>query len=438
MPKLRNEIRGLFERQQAGLGDIRGSRESLVTRALANRDRPAGGRLQFGAGVAAVVIAALVIATFVYVRAGIGPQLEGPPAPAASSGRLVTPRPTPSPVSESPRLAALGVIVDAAPLDASTGWALLSNCIQPMTGQCHYAIERTSDGGATWSKAVQVGPLFDPADGGAPRHVHFIDALNGFVYGAVLAFVTHDSGQTWSPVNLGQTFIALVTGLGRQAWLVTYPCAKGVNCPYEVRTSVDAGRTWSSPHALPLNFNPTDAIPFGSAGLFVSSEAVGDMELTRDGGATWNFIKSRCTANNFIAKTATSNGSELWQLCMDYPHISGDNMSNKVVFVSEDGGQTWSERATSQVSGQQAASGYQIVLAAVGARSAVMATNQSTITITHDAGSSWVQCGPIGFGFSSIRFGNANDGWALDVNQYIWLTNDGGNHWTQVQASPQL
>jgi len=307
-----------------------------------------------------------------------------------------------------------------------------------MTGQCHYVIERTIDGGSTWSKTVQVGPGFDPADGGAPRHVHFINAQDGFVFGSVVAYVTHDSGLTWASVSLNQTFFAAMSGLGQQAWAITYPCAKGVSCAYEVRTSVNAGRTWSSPHALPINFSPSDAIAFGSAGLLISSGTVGDIQLTQDGGATWTSVKSPCTVNNFIAKASTSDGRELWQLCMDYPNVTGANVTKEVLFVSEDGGLTWSRRSTAQVSGKQAGSGLPPVLAASGLRTAVMATNQSTIAITHDAGRTWVESGPIGYGFSIIQFGNANDGWALDVNQYIWATTDGGSTWTQLPAIPQV
>jgi hypothetical protein len=450
MDNLRKDLRAVFEHQQSRLGEIRGARETLVRHALESRDRrPRDGRLQFAAGVAAVLIAALVIATFTYVR-GRGIH-EGPVPGPASHSRLATPAVSPSPLAESPRQAALGAIVDVDLLGGSTGWALLTNCIQPMAGQCHYAIEQTSDGGATWTKAVQVGPGFDPADGGAPRHVHFINARDGFVYGGVVAYATHDAGQTWSSVSVNQTFIALMTGFLQQAWLITYPCAKGVNCPFDVRTSVDAGRTWSSPHALPLNFAPSTAIPFCAsssvpasscaAGLLVSSEPSGDMEVTRDGGVTWNSIKTQCTASNFIAKVATagnSDGSGIWELCMDYPDVSRGNVSHKVLFVSEDGGQTWSRSATWVVTAQQAGSGYLIVLAATGPETAVMATNQSSITITKDAGRTWTDVGPPGNGFVSLQFANLADGWALDVNQYIWATTDGGSTWTQVQGIPRL
>jgi photosystem II stability/assembly factor-like uncharacterized protein len=164
------------------------------------------------------------------------------------------------------------------------------------------------------------------------------------------------------------------------------------------------------------------------------------MELTRDGGASWTFIKTQCTASNFIAKVATASnmsGDELWELCMDYPDVSGGNVSHKVLFVSEDGGQSWSRRATWVVSAQQAGSGYLTVMTANGPGTAVMATNESSITITKDGGRTWTEVGPPGIGFLSIRFANLAAGWAIDVNQYIWATTDAGNTWTQLPAIPQ-
>src|SRR4029077_13959230 len=140
MDNLRNDLRAAFERQQSGLGDIRGAREALVRRALEDRDKAGlDGRLQFAAGIAAVLIAALVIGTFTYMR-GRGNFHEGPVPGTASPSRLATPVTSPSPVSQSPRLAANGWVVDADLIHSSTGWVLLSNCIQPMTGQCHYSV----------------------------------------------------------------------------------------------------------------------------------------------------------------------------------------------------------------------------------------------------------------------------------------------------------
>src|SRR6266849_511954 len=84
MDELRPEIQEAFAKEQSKLGNVADSRERLVRGALAARNVHREGRTQLAAGVAAVVIAALVIATFAYVRNGIGPARHAPPVPASS------------------------------------------------------------------------------------------------------------------------------------------------------------------------------------------------------------------------------------------------------------------------------------------------------------------------------------------------------------------
>src|SRR5260370_15942058 len=137
MDNLPNDLRAAFERQQSYLGEIRGARNRLAGRASEAGDRPPlDGRLQFAAGIAAVLIAVLVIATFTYVR-GRGIFHEGPVPGAASPSRLGTPAVTPSQIAETSRQAALGVILDADLVDASTALATRPHCLHPMTSQCH-------------------------------------------------------------------------------------------------------------------------------------------------------------------------------------------------------------------------------------------------------------------------------------------------------------
>jgi photosystem II stability/assembly factor-like uncharacterized protein len=345
----------------------------------------------------------------------------------------VTTPAVPTPVSYSPRTASLGAIVDLDVVDASTSWVLLTTCIQPMTGQCHYLVTRTTDGGATWSKPVRVGPGFNPADGGAPRHVLFLNSQDGFVYGSSDAYITHDGGRTWISTGFNAVFFVAATGRASRAWAITYPCAKGVSCADEVQTSTDAGRTWSAPHAMQVDFDPSDGIAFSNNGLLIEGAGSDDMVLTLDGGTTWSFIKTRCTASTFIANVATSDGNELWQLCVEHPSANAANVSDRVLFVSEDGGKSWTQRATLQISNQLAASGYLLVLVSTRPGAALMATNQSTMTISHDGGRTWASVnGPAGVGFMTIRFANGFDGWALDVNQNIWFTHDGGDSWKEL------
>ncbi len=91
MTKLRDEVRGAFEKEQAMLGDVGGARHRLVHNTLAARDVPAPHGLHWVAGVAAVLIAAMVIATFLLVRAGSHSQVV--PGATPSPKALVSPTP---------------------------------------------------------------------------------------------------------------------------------------------------------------------------------------------------------------------------------------------------------------------------------------------------------------------------------------------------------
>jgi hypothetical protein len=95
MDDLRPEIHEAFSNEQSELGNLAGSRERLVRGALAARAVHHEGRTQLAAGVAALVIAALVIATFAYVRNGAGATRHGPPVPAS------TPKPVSRPLNVS-------------------------------------------------------------------------------------------------------------------------------------------------------------------------------------------------------------------------------------------------------------------------------------------------------------------------------------------------
>src|SRR6267143_3214945 len=94
MNQVRPEIREAFAEKQAELGNVAEARARLMRDALAAREAHKGSRMQFAAGIAAIVIAALVIATFAYVRAGVGVTHHGPPLPATSPRSNVTPSPT--------------------------------------------------------------------------------------------------------------------------------------------------------------------------------------------------------------------------------------------------------------------------------------------------------------------------------------------------------
>lgn len=91
MTKLSDDVRHAFDKEQAALGDLSDARHRLVQNALASRDhRPSLGP-HWAAGIAAVLIAAVVIATLVLVRAGS----HSHPLPAATPSPKAVVSPTP-------------------------------------------------------------------------------------------------------------------------------------------------------------------------------------------------------------------------------------------------------------------------------------------------------------------------------------------------------
>lgn len=220
---------------------------------------------------------------------------------------------------------------------------------------------------------------------------------------------------------------------GQTVWAVTSPCGKGVTCQLEIRRSTDGGRSWLAPNALPLGFSPEELVPFAS-GVIMSSVPLGDIQMTTDGGLTWRSIKSQCAGNPFRGNVATSDGIELWELCMGYPDAT-TNAADKTLFVSEDGGKSWKERATSLNGGALQPSGFPFWFVSNRARVAFM-SGAPTPLITHDAGSTWTPVGLDGTALWLIRFVGSHDGWAPEGTTNIWVTTDGGETWSQAGGLP--
>ena len=402
------------------------------------RRRVAG--LAFGIDVAMTVLAALAIGSIAYagtVRALHPLALALPAASPTSSPRTpaapLPDKPPAGPIANPPAGTPLLALVDIDLTDFSTGWILLTNCASIASGACEYSVAGTLDAGVSWTKPIQVGPPFDRTDGDAPRTVRFLNHEDGFVYGHSSAYVTHDGGNTWAGAGLPATFIDTMAVGGQTAWVVSSPCGKGVTCQQEVRRSIDGGRSWLAAHALPVGFYPEELVPFAS-GVMMSSVPLGDIQLTTDGGATWRSIKSQCTANPFRGTVATSDGIELWQLCSGYPDTTSGT-ANKTLFVSEDGGVSWKQRASSLNGGVLQPSGYPIWFVSNRARVAFM-SGAPTPLMTHDAGSTWAPVGLDGTGLWLIRFAGSYDGWALEGTRNIWVTADGGETWSMGGGLP--
>src|SRR4029077_6449336 len=91
MTKLRDDVRGAFDREQTALGDVGDARHRLVHNALAASDVPVSRGLQWAAAIAAMLIAVIVIATFAIARANSHSNVL--PAATPTPKAVVSPTP---------------------------------------------------------------------------------------------------------------------------------------------------------------------------------------------------------------------------------------------------------------------------------------------------------------------------------------------------------
>jgi len=384
---------------------------------------------RFATNVAITVLTTLVVASIAF---------------AASAGLHLyrtaeVPQPTPSPAREGPAVqlpfppstvqpAAGLYVIDQDLIGAAAGWMLVSDCPLRANPTCHNAVVQTQDAGLTWTEPVQVGPQFASTDGGAPRNIRFLNPNDGFVYGASGAFVTHDGGKTWAAVAIPAVFVDSLAAWGDVVWIATHPCAKGSPCLDELRSSLDGGRSWSTPRKLPPGFIPENAVAFASGATFWSAVAPYGIETTTDLGRTWRNLKSSCGQPAFNDYVATSNGLELWTVCWPLPDANGTIATGSVT-VSEDGGQTWAQRT---LPASLALPGW---LVSPRPRVAFEPGDQVTY-VTHDGGGTWTRLMDGAVSFVVMRFTSAGWGWALDQERNVWLSADGGDHWSQLGALP--
>lgn len=382
------------------------------------------------ASASATVLATLLVAAAAYgatssqLHRTTPSAAEGSPSPAppASPGPSQAQPPSPSP-------ARAGLFaVDEDMVDQSTGWMLVTNC--PISNTCYYAVAGTLDSGRSWSHPVQVGPSFPSYDGDAPRTIRFENHLDGFVYGLSGAYATHDGGKSWQRLALPATLVYSIAISGNRAWVATEPCPKDTSCPIEVRSSMDAGRSWSGAYQLPAGFSPEAPVAFPD-GVIMSSVPAGEIEMTTNGGKTWRSIKSGCSSTPFRGYATTVDGIELWEACVGEPDANG-LPTNKSLFVSEDGGSSWSPRDPTPIAGPLPGS---LVSNRTGV--AFVATWKGSM-VTRDAARTWSELSQDGVSFTMLRFGSASWGWALDRSRSLWVTDDAGDHWKLQGSLPSI
>ena len=295
-----------------------------------------------------------------------------------------------------PELGEAGYDVDWFFMDNDHVWLQLADFDNYPNAGFQY---RTTNGGITWNKIDT--PYSD-------AHISFVDPNDGWALAdlgvgagsnAVAVYQTTDGGATWmqkfindpnqadasESLPLGGLKGGLVPLDMQTAWIYGVIYAPGT--PYIFRTD-DGGATWSSV-TLPL--------PTGAENAEVGIEQMSVVS------ANVMFLKMRALSDS----------------------------SNLVIYVSNDGGDTWSLTPTLIPGGGDAdflSDGEMIVY------------NREQFYVTHDAAKTWSIIPPdIKFGdsFSGMDFVTTNIGYVISSNSdtnhtSLYRTDDGGATWFPV------
>jgi photosystem II stability/assembly factor-like uncharacterized protein len=139
---------------------------------------------------------------------------------------------------------------------------------------------RTTDGGKTWTACVdlatvQVATITFSADGG----LVFAGARDGKT-----ASVSHDAGQTWTPVDLGADIKGQqILPIDDKRWVAIGQDAAAV------RFTADAGTTWTAATGNGLDYFPGRLAVVACGDALFSSKHHG-FNVSKDAGATWNYV----------------------------------------------------------------------------------------------------------------------------------------------------
>jgi photosystem II stability/assembly factor-like uncharacterized protein len=409
---------------------------------------PMGRRTELAAGIAAVVLAAIVIGTFAYIRAATRPHTVAPPI--TSRAMQVLPQVMAGNVgwADGPQRTTDGALHwrDVSPpapanrtkgaetnyfLDGYHAWVTVATGAVALQNATALVVFSTADGGQTWSQGrVPISGFgFDTAS------LDFIDPQRGWLITdsgrqtldtkspsgigtqplTRAVYASNDGGLTWTKLADateadGSTLGTLAPGCSpsgltftslNDGWL-TWDCSNGIGSPRsEPAVTHDGGRSWQP---VPLPSFPSGSNYFCSTypPVFTVSQAVlpvncGGSVLgvyaTSDAGRSWSFRTLPFSSQQLDFVDANAG----WT-------FGGTGVS---LYRTSDGGQDWV--VVKQFASEQYAGGVAFVDPATGFALTVRYapdgnSGYRTMWKTTDGGQTWsvmssVATGPAGPGF---------------------------------------
>jgi len=359
----------------------------------------------FGAGTAA--------ASATTAAAAAAPAASGPTAGAAA------PRPATGAASSTiaPPFAPLSVTF----VSPTEGW-VLGSVTCATNGACPWTMRHTLDGGVTWT-AVAAPP-------GPATHLRFADASDGWAWDGGDLWSTHDGAATWAHVTIpGLATAASIEDLEVSAGVAHVALTQEDGTVRLAGTPVGSD-SWSvAPIKVTLGAGPVPTgqiVLQGGIGWFVQLDRV-VVDGARLVGGRWQHWTPPCATVQGPAVLAASGPRDLAAAC-DVGLWS--TPKGEQLFVSHDGGTTWSAGTKIPVTG-----GGQIAAATA---SSFVVAGPGVLVATFDGGATWSTVARMPGTFADLGFTTPLQGVAVlqAPSPVLVTTHDGGRTWTTVTFAP--
>ena len=339
-------------------------------------------------------------------------------------------------------------VLSASFVSASAGWVLATPCADQVQTCRTIVMRKTVDGGRTWS-AVRA-PDAPPADiyqGGPPANavgtILFTSAWAGWAFGPAL-WQTSDGGLTWRKMTGPGGAVQDLAVAGDRVLVVTSRCGDGGSpCTFRVYSAPEGSDVWRAvPGASATLVRSAQLVVSGDvAYVFAMTSEVGKPVLFAgplDGSAPWRSRPDPCP-RAWSEALAAAPGGWLFLGCGLEP---GAGTQLKAAYLSDDGARSWRKLANPPIGGYVGG-------ASISPGGTIFLSGERMdVYISWDRGRSWHEspslqnaAGLAGAGFPLVGLavtdttgfafqeGTAQEG---TVAPQIWLSRDGGHHWTSV------
>jgi photosystem II stability/assembly factor-like uncharacterized protein len=312
----------------------------------------------------------------------------------------------------------------------------------------------TSDGGSSWIARGALPTLpNDPS-------ILFTTDTQGILWTNGGQFIEHtsDGGRTWNKVALVGTAVS-ASQSGDTIMLVDESACSPTGftssspCATWVAWSADGGSTWrQAPIANSEHESYGQGGEVGTLGDSNDGYVIAGNHLyaTTDAGGTWITRTQPCGSLDFpdyVDLSATEEtGPSLWAACGGEPSAGNEE---KAVYVSADGGQSWSLRSAAAMGnvigggagtkGKLSGYGYVGPIDALSPTRAYMALGRLGVVFSTDGGRTWQMTSTTSVGGASgggtVDFVDSTHGWALYSPLGFWRS-PGGSVWTALDGTP--